>query len=265
MEPKVAVVTGGASGMGRIFALRMARRGTKVAILDMNDEGLANTAKESDNIKAYKCDTSNLLQVQETVKKVRDELGYIDRLVQCAAIMPTAKLVDQPVELINKMMAINYGGTVNMVKTIMPAMQDRRAGEIVIFGSIAGYVMAPDIGAYCATKAATNAFGEVLIEENRGSGVHILLVCPPMVNTPLLNQATQNSNPKNIRDSIEKGRLADPNFIIDEVEKSLKNKTEILYPGAEAKIITWLRRFSPRLTWKIIHLSNKEDAAPARA
>ncbi len=79
-----------------------------------------------------------------------------------------------------------------------------------------------------------------------------------MVNTPLLKQATDNSNPKNIRDSIEKNRLADPNFIVDEIEKGLAEKVEILLPGAEAKILVWLRRFSPRLVWKLVHLSNKE-------
>jgi len=259
MEPKVAVVTGGASGMGRIITLRMAKRGTKVAILDMNDEGLANTAKESANITAYKCDTSDLAQVKNVVEKITKELGAIDRLVQCAAIMPTAKLMDQPSELINKMMAINYGGTVNMTKTILPSMYERKTGEVVIFGSIAGSIPAPDIGAYAASKAATNMYGETLIEENRGRvGVHILLVQPPMVNTPLLKQATDNSNPKNIRDSIEKNRLADPNFIIDEIEKGLQEKVEILLPGAEAKILVWLRRFSPRLVWKLVHLSNKE-------
>jgi len=257
MEPKVAVVTGGASGMGKIIALRMAGRGTRVAILDMNDAGLEATAKESSNITAYKCDTSDLAQVEDVFGKIAGSLGTIDRVVHCAAIMPTAPLIDQPTALINKMMAINYGGTVNVAKTVLPAMQQRRSGELVIFGSIAGSVLAPDLGAYCATKAATNAFTEVLIEENRGRGTHILLVCPPMVNTPLLKQATDNSNPKNIRDSIEKGRLADPNFIVDEVEKALANRVEILLPGAEAKITVWMRRLFPRLLWKVIHLSNK--------
>jgi len=257
MEPKVAVVTGGASGMGKIIALRMAGRGTRVAILDMNEAGLDATAKENSGITAYKCDTSDLAQVESVIAKITAELGTIDRVVHCAAIMPTSKLMDQPAALINKMMAVNYGGTVNMTKTVLPAMQQRRSGELVIFGSIAGSVLAPDLGSYCATKAATNAFTEVLIEENRGSGAHVLLVCPPMVNTPLLKQATDNSNPKNIRDSIEKGRLADPNYIIDEVEKALANRVEILIPGAEAKITMWMRRLFPRLLWKIVHLSNK--------
>ncbi len=257
MEPRVAVVTGGASGMGRIQALRMARRGTRVAILDLNDAALEATARESPNLRAWRCDTSDLAQVEEVFGKIETELGPIDRVVHCAAIMPTSPLMDQPTALIQRMMAVNYGGTVNVTKTVLPAMQRRGGGELVIFGSIAGSVLAPHLGSYCATKAATNAFAEVLIEETRGSGAHVMLVCPPMVNTPLLKQATENSNPKNIRVSIEKGRLADPEFIVDEVERGLARRQEILIPGAEAKITMWMRRFFPRLLWKVIHRSNQ--------
>jgi NAD(P)-dependent dehydrogenase (short-subunit alcohol dehydrogenase family) len=257
MEPKVAVVTGGASGMGRIYALRMARRGTRVAILDLNEAALEATAKESPNLRAWRCDTSDLAQVEEVFGKIAAELGPIDRVVHCAAIMPTSPLMDQPTALIHKMMAVNYGGTVNVTKTVLPEMQRRGNGELVIFGSIAGSVLAPHLGSYCATKAATNAFAEVLIEETRGSGPHLMLVCPPMVNTPLLKQATENSNPKNIRMSIEKGRLADPEVMIDEVERGLARRQEILIPGAEAKITLWMRRFFPRLLWKVIHRSNQ--------
>ncbi len=260
MVPQVALVTGGASGMGQIFALRMAKRGTKVAVLDMNEEGLEATARQSQNIHPYKCDTSDLENVIDTLKDVAQKLGDIDRLVNAAAIMPTAKLVDQSTELIHKLMAVNFGGTVNLTKSILPAMLKRKTGEVVVFGSTGGSVLLPDCGAYCATKAATNAYVEVLIEENRGRGVHIMLVCPGLVNTPLLKQATESSNPRSVRYAIEKNKFADPDFIIDEIEKGLEKRKTILLPGLDAKMVTWLRRFSPRLLWKIIHLSNKEKA-----
>ncbi len=251
-DVKIAVVTGGASGMGRLTALRLAARGVKVAILDMNEEALASTAAESDNLTAYRCDVSDLKQVREVIEQVEASIGPIDQLTHCAAIMPSGSLIDMPADLITKMMSINYNGTVHLTKVVLPLMQARKHGLIVIYGSIAGYVMAPELGAYNATKAATNAFAEVLIHENRGSGVHILAVNPPMVNTPLIDQAVQT---KNIRESREKGRLASPDFIVDEVEKAIAKGKEFLYPGAEAKILTWLRRFFPGLLWRIIKAS----------
>ncbi len=252
-DVKIAVVTGGASGMGRLTALRLASRGVKVAILDMNEEALASTAAESDNLTAYRCDVSDLKQVREVIEQIEASLGPIDQLTHCAAIMPSGALIDMPADLITKMMSINYNGTVHLTKVVLPLMQARKRGLIVIYGSIAGYVMAPELGAYNATKAATNAFAEVLIHENRGSGVHILAVNPPMVNTPLIEQAVQT---KNIRESRDKGRLASPEFIVDEVEKAIAKGKEFLYPGAEAKILTWLRRFFPGLLWRIIKASS---------
>ena len=254
LDVKVAMVTGGASGMGQLTALRLAQRGVKVAIVDMNDEGLQATAAQSDNIHPYKCDVADLKQVRELVERVEGELGPIDQLTHCAAIMPTAPLASMPADLITKMMAINYNGTVHMTKVLLPKMQERKRGLIVLFGSIAGYVMAPDMGAYNATKAATNAFAEVLIHENRGGDVHIMVVHPPMVNTPLIDQAMDT---KNIRESREKGRMASPQFIVEEVEKAIEKGKEFLYPGAEAKILTWLRRFFPALLWRIIKASTR--------
>jgi short-subunit dehydrogenase len=243
--------------MGRIYALRMAQAGTAVAVLDRSESAMTELAGESPNIHTYPCDVTNLEQVQHIIANVEQQLGPIERLVHCAAIMPAGTLAEQPTDSIHQLMAVNYGGTVNVVRTVLPAMQIRNNGEIVIFGSLGGYVPVPDCGAYCASKAAVNCFAEILIEENRDSDVHIMLVCPPLVDTPLLEQATATGNPKTVRDSIQNKRFATASAMIDAVEAGLRRKTAILYPNGEAKILAWLRRFSPRMVWRIIHAANK--------
>ena len=256
-QGKVAVVTGGGSGMGQLMAKRLAAGGAKVAVLDMNEAGMQVTVSAAAGIEAYRCDVSDLTSVKSTLAAVRDSLGNIDLLVHCAAIMPTSPILEAPEGQTNKAMMINYGGTVNLIADVMPPMVKVGKGQIVIFGSIAGSVLASHLAAYCASKAATNAYVEILIEETRHTGVHVMLVCPPMVNTPLLKQAETGSNPKNIQMAKEKNRLASPEFIIDQVEKGLQKRTEILIPGGEAKTLVLLRRWTPRLLWKIIHLSMK--------
>jgi NAD(P)-dependent dehydrogenase (short-subunit alcohol dehydrogenase family) len=258
MTPQIALVTGGASGMGRICALRLANQGAKVAVVDMDPAGLESLQQESSNIFPYLCDVSDLAGVEGVLAEVRAQFGFIHRVVHCAAIMPTACLAEQETETIHRLMRINYGGTVNVTKSVLPAMFEKGAGELVVFGSTGGSVLVPECGAYCASKAAVNAYTEILIEENRGRGVHIMLVCPPLVDTPLLQQAVETSNPKSVRDSIEKKRFADPEFIVDEVEKGLKRKIEILLPGGEAKFVMAMRRYFPRLLWKIVHYFNRE-------
>ena len=254
---KVAVVSGGASGMGRVYALRMAQAGIAVAVLDRSESAMAQLAGESANIYTYPCDVTNIEQVQDIIANIEQQLGPIERLVHCAAIMPAGALAEQSTDSIHQLMAVNYGGTVNVVRSVLPAMHMRNNGEIVIFGSLGGDVPVPGCGAYCASKAAVNTFAEILIEETRDSGAHIMLVCPPLVDTPLLEQATATGNPKTVRDSIQNKRFATATAMIDAVEKGLHRKTAILYPNGEAKILAWLRRFSPRLVWKIVHAANK--------
>jgi short-subunit dehydrogenase len=258
MAIRVAVVTGGASGLGRIFALHMAAQGIRVGVVDRDREALTTVASEARNIHPVRCDVSSSDELRTAFTEIESKLGAIDRLVTCAAIMPASKLADQETRDLQRVMAVNYGGTVNAVQAVLPTMARRRAGELIIFGSTGGSVLVPDCGAYCASKAATNVYGEMLIEEMRGSGVRVMLVCPPLVDTPLLEQAVATSNPKIISDSIAKARFADPELIIDEVEKALGKRTEILLPGAEAKAVMWLRRMSPRLLWRIVRLANRE-------
>jgi NAD(P)-dependent dehydrogenase (short-subunit alcohol dehydrogenase family) len=254
MAIKTVLVTGGASGIGRAFVERLSQQGWHVCVLDLNESALAELASE--NVSTFICDVANLEQVKATVKEIVERDGAIDRLIHCAAIMPAGKLASMAAETTNLLMTVNYGGTVNVVQTVLQDMLARNAGELIVFGSTGGSVPVPDCGAYCATKAATNAYMEILAEENRETGVQFMLVCPPLVNTPLLEQAMATARPRMLSSSIEQGRYMAPDDIVAAVEKGLKKNVRILWPSMEAKILQWLRRFSPRLLWKIIHAAN---------
>jgi len=121
-DDKVAQVTGGASGMGRICALRLARQGLKVAIFDLNEEGLKETAAQSENIVPFVCDISNLDDVNAKVAQVVEQLGPIDRLTHAAAIMPSRTIVNHEPDDVMRLMQINFAGTVYMIKAVLPSM-----------------------------------------------------------------------------------------------------------------------------------------------
>ncbi len=251
---KTVLVTGGASGIGRAFVERMSRQAWRVCVVDLNESALAELA--SDKVTTFLCDVANLEQVKATVREIVAGFGHIDRLIHCAAIMPAGKLASMAAETTNLLMSVNYGGTVNVVQTVVQDMIARNSGELIVFGSSGGSVLVPDCGAYCASKAATNAYMEILAEENRQTGVQFMLVCPPLVNTPLLEQAMATAQPRMLRYSLEHKRYMTPDEIVDAVEIGLKKNVRILWPNMEAKILQWLRRFSPRLLWKIIHAAS---------
>ena len=248
---KVALVTGGASGMGQIYARRLAANGARVAIFDVNQQGLDDTATESDNITGFHCDISSLEDVNNKVAAVEQQLGPVDVLVHAAALMPAYALAEHSHEGMEQLFRINYFGTTYMVRAVLPSMMARKSGRIIAFGSIAGIALVPKMGAYCATKAAVNAYIEVLQNEIRDTGVRAHLVCPPAVNTPLVDQTIDTDTPGSIKESKEKGRLADPEVIIDAIEKGVAKDKDIIYPK-EAKFLYYWRALAPRLWWKTV-------------
>jgi NAD(P)-dependent dehydrogenase (short-subunit alcohol dehydrogenase family) len=251
MQGKVALVTGGASGMGQICARRLAGQGAKVAIFDVNEQGLADTAAESDNITAFRCDISSLEDVETRVAEVIATLGPIDLLVHAAALMPGYLLSEHSHEGMERLFRINYFGTTYMVRAVLPGMTERGSGRIIVFGSIAGIALVPKMGAYCATKAAVNAYMEVLQNEIRGTGVRAHLVCPPAVNTPLVDQTIETDTPGSIVEAKKSGRLADPEKMIDAIEKGVRKDRDIIYPQ-EARLLYLWRALFPKLWWKTV-------------
>ena len=248
---KVALVTGGASGMGQIYARRLAASGARVAIFDVNQQGLDDTATESDNITGFHCDISSLEDVNNKVAAVEQQLGPVDVLVHAAALMPAYALAEHSHEGMEQLFRINYFGTTYMVRAVLPSMMARKSGRIIAFGSIAGIALVPKMGAYCATKAAVNAYIEVLQNEIRDTGVRAHLICPPAGNTPLVDQTIDTDTPGSIKESKEKGRLADPEVIIDAIEKGVAKDKDIIYPK-EAKFLYYWRALAPRLWWKTV-------------
>jgi short-subunit dehydrogenase len=130
-------------------------------------------------------------------------------------------------------------------------MLERGNGRIIAFGSIAGTALVPKMGGYCATKAAVNAYMEVLQNEIRESGVRAHLVCPPAVNTPLMEQTLATDSPGSIIKAKESGRLANPEKIVDAIEKGVRKDRDIIYPG-EAKLLYLWRALLPKLWWKVV-------------
>jgi NADP-dependent 3-hydroxy acid dehydrogenase YdfG len=248
---KTALVTGAASGMGRICALRLARQGTRVAAFDLNEAGLQETAAQADNISIFSCDIADQDAVNARVAEVESQLGRIDRLTHAAALMPSRALSNHSADEVMRLMQINFAGTVYMVQAVLPGMLERNSGEIISFGSIAGQAMVPKMGAYCATKAAVNVYMETLIYELAHTDLGIHLVCPPAVNTPLINQTLDVDTPGSIREAIKTKRLADPEKICDQIDRGVARNKKIIYPG-EARLLYLWHALLPSLWWKTV-------------
>ena len=243
-DAKVALVTGGGSGMGQLAAQRFAQVGAQVAVLDIDEEGLRHTTSGQDAIRAWPADVTNPQAVDSAVREIEADLGPIDTVYNAAAILRTKPLIEQDREEIHRIMATNYGGTVNVTLATLPAMLERGAGTLVNFASMAGWLPAFDFGAYAASKFAVVGFTETLWQENQGRGVRFACVCPPPVATPMLDDT--GSQPK----ILEASPPIAPAEVLDAIDRSLERDAFWVFPGKGTRAGWRARRFTPGLVWK---------------
>lgn len=246
---RVALVSGAASGMGRLAARNLAARGALVAALDVNEAGLAETAEGQERIRTFAVDVTRLDAVEAAVKQVEADLGPVDRVLNAAAIMPLGRLLEQDLEMVHRVMEINYGGVVNLTRATLPGMLARGRGDFVNFASMAGWTPVLLMGAYNASKFAVVAFTEVLAHENRGRGVRFVCVCPPPVNTPLLDQGRATAWPK----ILDRMPPIEPQEVLDAIERGLEKGELFVFPGRGTKVGWWMRRLVPGLLWRQVH------------
>lgn len=243
----VALVTGAGSGMGQLAAQRFAQSGKRVAALDVNEEGLRQTASGQDATRAWPVDVTNPQAVEGAVREIEAELGPIDTVYNAAAILRIAPLLEQGRDTIHRIMAVNYGGTVNVTLATLPAMLERGAGTLVNFASLAGWAPSLDFGAYTASKFAVVAFSETLLHENQGRGVGFACVCSPPVATPMLDDATSKPKILEVQPAIA------PAEVLDAIERALAAGRFWVFPGRGSKALWRLRRWVPGQVWKRMH------------
>ena len=246
---QVAVITGGGSGMGQAWARRLAEDGATVAILDVNEAGMAETAASASNIKPYVVDITDADAVASVFADIEASLGPVDRVANAAAIMPFGRLLEEDPKLTTRVMTINYGGLVNVATAALPRMVERGSGDFVSFSSMTGIVPGLLMGAYASSKAAVQFYTEILYHENRNSGLRFCCVCPPAVKTALWQQAEATVVPN----LPSKGETLMPDVVIDEIERCLDKGKLFAYPGKQTQLGVVMRRLFPQLIWRVSH------------
>ena len=193
LKGRIAVVTGGAQGIGRAVTERFLASGAKVAIWD-HDIKLANeTAKMlGQDVLAVACDVTDPKTVQAARDATLKQFGKIDILVNNAGIAgPTAKLWDYSLEQLRQTMAVNLEGPFNCCQAVIPGMIQQNYGRIVNIASIAGKEGNPNASAYSASKAALIGMTKSLGKELAGHNISVNAITPAAAKTAIFDQITQ--------------------------------------------------------------------------
>ena len=191
MTERLALVTGGASGIGREICLGLARNGRKVAVADINLAGAQETqammTEAGATALAVQMDVSDSDAVHVGLLEVIDELGPVEVLVNCAGwdeLMPFGATDES---FWDRVIEINYKGVLRTVHACLPSMVDAGWGRIVNIGSDAGRVGSSFEAVYSGAKGGVIAFTKTVAREVARSGVTANVVCPGPTDTPLLD------------------------------------------------------------------------------
>jgi len=194
LKDRVAVVTGGASGIGRAIAHRLARDGAHVAIWDRDISGARKVASEiadlGRRVAAIETDVASFADVEKAAERVRRELGKISILVNDAGygeIVPLAQMTEAQWD---KMIAVHLKGTFNCTRVVVGDMIDGHWGRIVSVSSVAGLKGAAGFVHYSAAKAGITGFTKALAFELGSSGITVNAIAPGLIDTPILKASS---------------------------------------------------------------------------
>jgi NAD(P)-dependent dehydrogenase (short-subunit alcohol dehydrogenase family) len=200
---QVALVTGGASGIGAAVVQRLLAEGARVAALDLH-------AEAPDGVLALGGDVADSAQVNEVAARVEAELGPVDVLVCSAGVpgqsLPTVGVTD---EEWRRVMAINADGVFFCNRAVIPGMVSRGYGRIVNVASIAGKEGNPMAAAYSASKAAVIAMTKAIGKDLARTGVVVNCIAPAVIETPILDGITQEHVDYMV-ERIPMGRMGQP-------------------------------------------------------
>ena len=221
LKDRVAIVTGGAKGIGKAIALGLVREGAKVAIIDSDRERLEmlkkEMGKEKKQLMVIPCDITKSGEVEENVDQVRREFGRIDILVNNAGIIRRGTIETVSEEDWDRVIEVNLKGTFNCCKAVAGIMKQQGYGKIVNVSSIAGKMgditSAPGYG---PSKAGIDALTKTLARQLAQYGINVNGVAPHAIETEMSAQWSPERR-KEIIASIPLGRLGKPEDVAEAV------------------------------------------------
>jgi short-subunit dehydrogenase len=216
---KTAVITGAASGIGREFAIELAKLGSNLVISDINLDRLNQVKEEIEQlgikVVAVKCDVTKQMEVKKMAKAAITELGDIHFLFSNAGIATGGQFEYFTVSHWKRIININLWGMIHCVTAFIPKMIEQNYGHIITTASIAGSFGIGGLIPYCTTKFANAGFCEALYGEYKGRGINVSIICPFPIKTNLIEtvgisippKLLEGIDPGSMQKGIEEGKI----------------------------------------------------------
>jgi short-subunit dehydrogenase len=267
MKDKVVIITGASSGIGKALAIEFAGRGAKVVIAsrhfpkleELNDQLVLKGAESLPIVADVSSETDCRNLITETIKR----FGKIDILINNAGISMRALFNDCDLDVIKRLMDVNFWGTVYCTKYALPYLLESK-GSVVGVISIAGYIGLPGRTGYSASKFAIRGFLDTLRVENLNNDLHVLVVAPGFTASNIRNVALTGEGTQQGETPRDESKMMSAETVAYKIANAIKQrKSSLILTFIEGKLTVFLSKWFPRwldyLSYK--HLA-KEPNSP---
>jgi NAD(P)-dependent dehydrogenase (short-subunit alcohol dehydrogenase family) len=257
----VAVVTGAGSGIGRALAQRLAAAGSAVALADLDEAGLMQTAASLSGKRAaattHVVDVADEAAVRAFAEDVMARHGRVTLLINNAGVALYGTFEEISLADFRWLVNINFWGAVHGVKYFLPVLKQQRRAHIVNLSSVFGLVAPTGQSAYSASKFAVRGFTEALRHELEGSSVFVSCVHPAGVKTQIARRAKLGAGtPAQTRDEgiakLDRVAKTSADGAAERILQGVEHREPRILIGADARRIDMLQRLRPGTYWKVL-------------
>ncbi len=261
-EGKVVIVTGASSGIGLEISRQFAQAGASVVMLARSIDKLTKSVEEFDGDHlAIKCDVTSVEDCQNAVNKAVEKFGRVDVLVNNAGLSMRALFDDVDLDVLHRLMDVNFWGTVNCTKFALPYIQASK-GSIIGISSVAGYHGLPARTGYSASKYAMHGFLETIRIENLRKGVHVMIAAPGFVESNVRFSALTADGSAQGESPREEGKMMTASEVARRVVRATAKRKRSLLMDFNGRATNILKKFAPRLLDKLFfnHMASEPDS-----
>ncbi len=242
---KLALISGGSSGIGIAVAKQLAARGTNIAILARGKTQLEQAKKEilphlqlpNQQIILLSADVAKYSQLATVVTEFMTEVGIPDFLINSAGVVFPGKFINLSIDQFEQMINVNYLGTVYLCKLVIPEMIKSHRGYVVNISSAGALFPAYGYTGYAGSKYAVRGFTDLLRQEMRLLGINVSIVYPPDTNTPQLRNEIPN-RPAITQALAETNGVLEPEVVARTILRGMERNRYVILPGTEVKILS---------------------------
>jgi len=251
---QVVFITGAGSGIGRQLALALAAEGAAILAVDLKPEPLEALGKYLGDARyAWAiADVTDITGLRSVVKDLERKMGPVDILIANAGIGRDTSALNFHAEDVEAQIKVNLIGVANSIDAVLPGMLARNRGHIVAMSSLASYRGLPKMSGYCAAKAGVNGLLEGMRIELRPKGIHVSIVCPGWIRTPLT---------ANIK--VPQPYMMDVEYATQRIVEAIRAKKEFFaFPGPARRRMRLLRWLPSRLSdWLVVRVVRRMSAS----